>query len=90
MDVTDEYKADLTDDAGKLLDSFRNSTRLLWWHRDRKKPKADDKRRILVLSPAYPEGDPMRIRMIDAQFFEISKDATWWAYIFEPRIDEQQ
>jgi len=41
--------------------------------------------RILVFSPEYPEGDPMRVRMIDAQFWVHTKDATHWTHIIEPQ-----
>ncbi len=39
---------------------------------------------VLVFSPAYPEGHPMRYRTIDAQFFGITTEATHWAMLEGP------
>ena len=40
--------------------------------------------RILVYTPDYPDGDPMQIRIIDAQFFKLCKDATQWSVLNTP------
>ena len=60
----------------------RFSTSLVWYHRDEQMPS--NGHRILIMSTMYKEDDPFRIRMIDSQFFKISNDAEWWAYISIP------
>jgi NTP pyrophosphatase (non-canonical NTP hydrolase) len=40
--------------------------------------------RIEIFSAHYPKGDPMRIRIIDSQFLETTKDASHWRRITEP------
>jgi hypothetical protein len=60
----------------------RFSTSLVWYHRNEKMPA--DGNRILVLSPMYEENDPFRIRLIDSQFYKLSIDAEWWAYVNIP------
>lgn len=39
---------------------------------------------ILVFSPEYKEGDPMRFRIIESQFLRICIDVTHWSYLIEP------
>lgn len=63
----------------------RFSTSLVWYHRSKEMPAKGN--RIIVMSPSYLKDDPFRTRVIDSQFFEISKDAKWWAYINEPPIN---
>lgn len=58
-------------------------TPITWWNRREKMPNLGE--RILIFSPVYSEGEEMRIRIIDSQFFSISLDAEWWAYIPIPR-----
>jgi hypothetical protein len=55
---------------------------LLWEPRANTPPEG---KRILVFSPAYPEGDPMRVRIIDSQFLATMTDATHWAIVHEPK-----
>ena len=47
----------------------------------------DSEDRILIFSYCYKKGNPMRIRIVDAQFAKICNDATHWAYIPEPIIN---
>lgn len=58
-------------------------TPITWWNRKEQMP--DKGKRILVLSPMYEENDPFRIRLIDSQFYELSTDAEWWAYVPVPQ-----
>ena len=44
-------------------------------------------RRVIVFSPCYPAGDPMRERIISAQFIKTTTDVTHWAEI--PTIRNQ-
>jgi hypothetical protein len=44
--------------------------------------------RILVFSPNYTEGQTMRYRTIDSQFFRLMTEATHWATLEAPS-DEQ-
>lgn len=37
--------------------------------------------RVLVYSNAYPQGSPMRFRMMNAQFVRVCTDATAWCEI---------
>jgi hypothetical protein len=60
----------------------RFSTSIVWYHREDQTPSNGN--RILVFSPNYNEKDPFRIRLIDSQFFKISKDVEWWAYVNLP------
>jgi len=60
----------------------RFSTSLVWYHRDEKMPA--DGNRILIMSPMYDEKDQFRVRLIDSQFYKISVDAEWWAYVNVP------
>lgn len=39
---------------------------------------------VLVFSPAYPKGHPMRIRLMDSQFVRLCAEATHWASVPEP------
>jgi hypothetical protein len=39
---------------------------------------------MMVFSPVYPEGDPMRFRILDGQFFRLSPGATHWAILESP------
>jgi hypothetical protein len=39
---------------------------------------------ILIFSPAYPEGDSMRFRTMDSQFFKLVTEATHWAQLEAP------
>jgi hypothetical protein len=60
----------------------RFSTSLVWYHRNEQMPA--DGHRILIMSPMYDEKDPFRVRLIDSQFYKISVDAEWWAYVNVP------
>lgn len=60
----------------------RFSTSLVWYHRNAQMPA--DGHRILIMSPMYDEKDPFRVRLIDSQFYKISVDAEWWAYVNVP------
>ena len=66
----------------KLPVMRRFSTAMVWYHRSEEMPK--DGNRIIVMSPMYADNDPMKVRIIDSQFYRISKDAEWWAYINQP------
>ncbi len=57
-------------------------TTLVWYHRNEKMPL--DGNRILVYSSEYSHKDPFKVRIIDSQFYKISTDAEWWAYINLP------
>jgi hypothetical protein len=59
-------------------------TELHW--RDRTETPPEKGKRILVFSPEYEINDPFRLRLIDSQFWEISKDAQFWAEVEEPDI----
>jgi len=61
------------------------STSIVWYHRDISTPEKGH--RILVYSPMYEIDDPFRIRILDSQFYHLSTDAEWWAYINEPQLD---
>ena len=37
--------------------------------------------RVLIFSPIYPIGDPMRWRIVDWQFVRIMSEATHWVSI---------
>lgn len=43
-----------------------------------------DNVRVLTFSPAYPEGDPMRFRIMDARFVRICIEVTQWSYLVAP------
>jgi len=60
----------------------RFSTSLVWYHRSEETPAKGH--RILVMSPMYKKDDPFRVRIIDSQFYNLSVDAEWWAYVSEP------
>lgn len=60
----------------------RFSTSTVWYHRSTDMPA--EGHRILVMSPAYETTDPMRVRIIDSQFYDMCKDAEYWAYINTP------
>ena len=45
--------------------------------------------RILIFFPAYPEGHPDRIRLIDSMFYKIMRTATHWATIDDPSDDAE-
>ncbi len=53
-----------------------------WIPRDGKLPPKGG--RILVFSPIYPEGDALRFRILDSEFFCIATDATHWALLEAP------
>jgi hypothetical protein len=55
---------------------------MVWVSKKEKMPP--EGRRILVFSPVYSEGDPMRFRILDGQFFRISPGATHWAILESP------
>ena len=40
--------------------------------------------RILIFSPVYPEGNGMRYRVAESQFFKFMADATHWALLIGP------
>lgn len=44
-------------------------------------------KRVLIFSPCYNKDNPMRIRIVDADFVKICTDATHWAYIPEPESE---
>ena len=48
-----------------------------------------DSGRVLAFSPIYKVGDPMRYRVLDAQFIGISTDVTYWLDLnaIEPNED---
>lgn len=48
------------------------------WHNRSAQP--DINKRIIIISPGYPKGHEMRVRVIDAQFFNICSEAECWAY----------
>lgn len=60
----------------------RFSTSLVWYHRSEMMPNIGH--RILVMSPCYDDKDPMKIRLIDSQFYKMSVDAEYWAYVNTP------
>jgi hypothetical protein len=62
----------------------RFSTSLVWYHRNKERPHEGN--RIIVYSPCYADTDPMQLRIIDSQFYSISTDAEWWAYVNCPDI----
>jgi hypothetical protein len=64
------------------MNSGRFYTALIWYHRSVEKPNLGH--RIIIYSPVYDDRDPMKTRIIDSQFFEMSKDAEWWAYVTMP------
>lgn len=51
------------------------------WHKITERPK--DGKKILVVSPIYPVGHEMRVRIIDSQFFTLCKEIEKWAYVEE-------
>jgi hypothetical protein len=53
-----------------------------WFTRDDKLPPKNTK--ILVFSPIYPEGDSLRFRVLDSEFFCIATDATHWTELVAP------
>ena len=53
-----------------------------WIARDEELPPEGIK--ILIFSPEYPEGNPMRFRTIESQFFRQLTDATHWARLIGP------
>jgi hypothetical protein len=53
-----------------------------WIPRDGKLPPKYAK--ILVFSPIYHKGDPLRFRILDSEFFCIATDATHWALLEAP------
>jgi hypothetical protein len=53
-----------------------------WIPREGKLPPKDTI--ILAFSPCYPEGNPMRFRILDSQFFCIATDATHYATLDAP------
>ena len=57
-------------------------TELQWWNRKEKMPEHGH--RILVESPMYDDNDPFRVRLMDSQFYKLSTDAEWWAYVTSP------
>jgi len=57
----------------------RFSTALVWYHRLEEMPHEGN--RIIVYSPCYDDKYAMKLRIIDSQFYGISKDAEWWAYV---------
>ena len=59
-------------------------TTSLFWHSRNEIGNPPENKRILVFSPAYEIGDPMRLRLIDSQFYRLSKDAEYWAVVEEP------
>jgi hypothetical protein len=49
------------------------------WHpRAEEAPKTE---KVLVFSPCYKAGDPMRFRAMEGQFVEICKEVTLWAKV---------
>ena len=77
-----EQKADsgsVSKGIAKPLVMRRFSTSLVWYHRSEEVPHEGN--RIIVYSPCYDDKDPMKLRIIDSQFYGISKDAEWWAYV---------
>jgi hypothetical protein len=42
--------------------------------------------RILVFSPCYNDGDSMRYRVMDSDFFCLATDATHWALLEPPKF----
>ncbi len=53
-----------------------------WFPRDGKQPPKNTQ--ILVFSPCYAEGDSMRFRTLDSQFFCLATDATHWTLLEAP------
>jgi len=41
-------------------------------------------KRVLIFSHCYSKENPMRMRIVDADFVKICTDVTHWAYIPEP------
>lgn len=65
------------------LNALLSKTQQNWVHRDDKLPPAGC--RILVYSPCYENGDQtMLYRLMDSQFFKISKEAIWWCKLTRP------
>ena len=54
-----------------------------WIPRDGKLPPKGG--RILVFSPIHSEGDSLRFRILDSEFFSIATDATHWALLEPPK-----
>ncbi len=57
-----------------------------WIKRRDASPPPD--KRVLVFSPSYRDGDAMRFRVVEGQFFEITTEATHWAHLSAPINDQ--
>jgi len=57
-------------------------TNLAWHHRADSLPEPGY--RLLVFSPDYDDKDPFKVRIMESQFYELSKDSEWWAYLTTP------
>jgi len=55
---------------------------------DRRDASPPEDKKVLIFSPAYPEGDSMRYRVLDGEFFKLMTDATHWAYLNAPVEDQ--
>ena len=42
---------------------------------------------ILVFSPNYPEGNSMRFRTLDSQFYQMTTDASHWTVLEAPKVE---
>ncbi len=57
---------------------------MIWIDRDEEMPP--EGMQILVFSPEYAEGQPMRFRIMDSQFYRLATDATHWATLETPQL----
>lgn len=67
-----------------LMENYAQQSQPSWIPVENPPEETETRKRVLVFSPAYPVGDPMRIRIIDTQFLKISTYATHWQDLIEP------
>ena len=50
------------------------------WHlTDEEMPEPH--RRVLTFSPIYPQGEPVRYRILEGQYVKLTKEVRMWAYL---------
>lgn len=61
-------------------------TTITGWIAVTDKPRPDENVRVLTFFPLYKKTDPLRHRIIEAQFLRYCKDITHWQYLTEPQL----
>ena len=66
------------------LQEYALSTQSNGWVEIKEGCEMPEDERVLCFSPSYSSDDPMRFRVLDAQFLKIASDVTHWSPLLSP------